>query len=74
MLEAGKAFVAVGFEHSIANMYFFALALLLKGAGLPLPPGGEAITVGAMFSNLGPVIAGNIVGGSVLVALVYWVV
>jgi len=68
-----SAFVAAGFEHSIANMYFFPLALLLKRAGLQLPPGGDAITTGAMFANLGPVIAGNIVGGSVLVALVYWV-
>jgi len=68
-----SAFVAAGFEHSIANMYYFPMALLLKAGGAPLPAGAEAITVGAMFGNLGPVIAGNIVGGSVLVALVYWV-
>jgi len=68
-----SAFVAAGFEHSIANMYFFPLALLLKRTGAQLPPGGDAITAGAMFANLVPVIAGNIVGGSVLVALVYWV-
>ena len=59
-----SAFVAAGFEHSIANMYFFPLAMLL---GAPL--GAEA-----MFANLLPVIAGNIVGGSGLVALVYWLV
>ena len=58
------AFVAAGFEHSIANMYFFPLAMLL---GAPL--GGLD-----MLRNLLPVIAGNIVGGSVLVALVYWVI
>jgi formate transporter len=58
------AFVAAGFEHSIANMYFFPLAML---QGAPL---GAA----DMVHNLLPVIAGNIVGGSVLVALVYWVV
>ena len=58
------AFVAAGFEHSIANMYFFPLAMLL---GAPL---GAA----DMLGNLLPVIAGNIVGGSVLVALVYWVI
>lgn len=58
------AFVAAGFEHSVANLYFFALALLL---GAPL---GAADLLG----NLLPVIAGNIVGGSVLVALVYWVI
>ena len=69
-----SAFVAAGFEHSIANMYFFPLAMLLKAGGAPLPAGAEAIDAGAMFANLLPVIAGNIVGGSVLVALVYWVV
>jgi formate/nitrite transporter len=69
-----SAFVAAGFEHSIANMYFFPLALLLKWHGLALPPGADAITAWGMLANLGPVIAGNIVGGSVLVALVYWVI
>jgi formate/nitrite transporter len=57
------AFVAAGFEHSIANLHFFPLAALL----------GAPITLGQMAGNLVPVIAGNIVGGSVLVALVYWV-
>lgn len=69
-----SAFVAAGFEHSIANMYFFPLALLLKDSGIALPAGADAITVYAMFRNLVPVIAGNIVGGSVLVALVYYVI
>jgi len=69
-----SAFVAAGFEHSIANMYFFPLALLLKESGIALPAGADAITVYAMFRNLVPVIAGNIVGGSVLVALVYYVI
>jgi len=69
-----SAFVAAGFEHSIANMYFFPLALLLKESVVSLPAGADAITVYAMFRNLVPVIAGNIVGGSVLVALVYYVI
>jgi formate transporter len=58
------AFVAAGFEHSIANMYLFPLAMLL---GAPLD-GGD------MLGNLLPVIAGNLFGGSVLVALVFWVI
>ena len=58
------AFVAAGFEHSIANMYFFPLAMLL---GAPLGWADFA-------RNIVPVIAGNIVGGSVLVALVYYVI
>lgn len=69
-----STFVAAGFEHSIANMYFFPLALLLKESGIALPAGAEAITLWAMFRNLGPVILGNIAGGSVLVALVYYVI
>ena len=69
-----SAFVAAGFEHSIANMYFFPLALLLKESGVALPAGADAITVYAMLRNLVPVILGNIFGGSVLVALVYYVI
>jgi formate/nitrite transporter FocA (FNT family) len=46
----------------------------MKASGAALPAGGDAITVYAMFRNLGPVILGNIVGGSVLVALVYHVI
>ena len=69
-----SAFVAAGFEHSIANMYFFPLALLLKWQGLALPAGADAISVTAMLGNLVSVIAGNIIGGSALVALVYWTI
>jgi formate/nitrite transporter len=58
------AFVAAGFEHSIANMYFFPLAMLL----------GAPLSAADMTRNLLPVIAGNLVGGSVLVALVYWLI
>jgi formate transporter len=58
------AFVAAGFEHSIANMYFFPVAMLL----------GAPLSWGDFARNLVPVIAGNVVGGSVLVALVYYVI
>ncbi|MCW5657712.1 MAG: formate/nitrite transporter family protein [Burkholderiaceae bacterium] len=58
------AFVAAGFEHSIANMYLMPLAMLL---GAPIGPLD-------MLLNLVPVIAGNLIGGSVLVALVYHVI
>jgi formate/nitrite transporter FocA (FNT family) len=62
------AFVAAGFEHSIANMYFFPLAMLLRAAA------GAPAEVSWLWTNLVPVIAGNLVGGSVLVALVYHVI
>ena len=70
-----SAFVAAGFEHSIANMYFLPLAMLLKASGASADaPGFDAIGWGGMLGNLAPVIAGNLVGGSVLVALVYYVI
>jgi formate transporter len=69
-----SAFVAAGFEHSIANMYIMPLAMMLKATGAVLPAGGEAIGVAGMLRNLVPVIAGNVIGGSVLVALVYHVI
>ncbi len=64
------AFVAAGFEHSIANMYIMPLAMLLRLEGLGGAP-AEAITAGAFAANLAAVIAGNLLGGSVLVGLVY---
>jgi formate/nitrite transporter len=66
------AFVAAGFEHSIANMYLMPLAMLLQHFG-PLA-GTTPVTWGGMLGNLLPVIAGNLVGGSVLVGLTYYVI
>lgn len=68
-----SAFVAAGFEHSVANMYFIPLAMLLQTfdeAGVT----AHSITWLGFFSNLVPVILGNIIGGSVLVGLVYYVI
>ena len=58
-----SAFVALGFEHSVANMYFIPLGMLISG--------GE-ISVIDFLSNLIPVTLGNIVGGGLFVAIVYW--
>jgi formate transporter len=61
-----SAFVACGFEHSVANMYFFPVAMLVAGASaIPIP-------VSDVVSNLALVTMGNIFGGTILVALVYW--
>lgn len=65
-------FVAAGFEHSIANMFFFPMAMLLQADGTV--PAEPAITLAAFLGNLAPVILGNLVGGSVLVGLVYHVI
>jgi formate/nitrite transporter len=66
-----SAFVAAGFEHSIANMYFFPVAMLQLWFAPSAIPGAELVDAAHMLRNLAVVIAGNIVGGSVLVALVY---
>jgi formate transporter len=68
-----SAFVAAGFEHSVANMYLVPLALLLQTFG-GVGEGAHAVTWLGLFANLTPVILGNIVGGSVLVGLVYYVI
>jgi len=68
------AFVAAGFEHSIANMYLMPLAMLIQHFGAPLPAGSALVTWAGMAGNLLPVMAGNLLGGSVLVGLTYHVI
>ena len=60
-----SAFVALGFEHSVANMYLIPVGMLASG---------NTIDVTALLANLIPVTLGNVVGGGVFVALVYWLV
>jgi formate/nitrite transporter len=60
-----STFVALGFEHSIANMYFIPLGMIISSGD---------ITMYDLFHNLLPVTLGNIIGGSVFVALIYWIV
>lgn len=79
------AFVAMGFEHCVANMYLVPLGLLLKSSGGAVAAGNPAITAalaGAphltwarfVLGNLLPVTLGNIAGGAVLVGVVYWLI
>jgi formate/nitrite transporter len=75
------AFVAAGFEHSIANMYFIPISLFVK-SGAPsvfwervgkTASDFSGITwTNFIFANLLPVTIVNIFGGAVMVALVYW--
>ena len=70
-----SAFVAAGFEHSVANMYFIPLGIFLKGKGLAADGvRTESLDWSGFAGNLLPVTLGNIVGGSVMVALVYYVI
>ena len=77
------AFVAAGFEHSIANVYFIPMGLFIKmGAGDAFwqSIGKTAADFPALtwnnfvFGNLLPVTIGNIIGGSLLVGAMYWFV
>jgi len=75
-----SAFVAAGFEHSVANMYLIPLGLFVKAWGpadLWLQLGSSAaayanLTWSAFFLSLIPVTIGNVIGGGALVGGVYW--
>jgi len=73
------AFVAAGFEHSIANMYFIPMGILmshqdpvLEAAGVTGASLGNLDFAGFM-GNLVPVTIGNVIGGALMVGAVYWV-
>src|SRR5574340_786834 len=77
------AFVAAGFEHSVANMYFIPIGLLVKQFGSEAfyttiqrtPMDFPHLNVANfLIGNLLPVTIGNIIGGAVMVGLVYWFV
>lgn len=75
------AFVAGGLEHSIANMYFIPMGLFLKNEAAVLLAANKTAEQlqnltwqNFLVMNLLPVTLGNIVGGAVLVAAVYWFV
>jgi formate transporter len=70
-----SAFVAAGFEHSVANMYFLSVAwLLAKTGNAPVGFDASTITLAGIIHNLVPVTLGNIVGGAGLVGFVYWAI
>jgi len=76
-----SAFVAAGFEHSIANMYFVPLGLFIAAldpdflAAHDLGPHAQALSWSAfILRNLLPVTIGNVIGGTLLVGVVYWFV
>ena len=78
-----SCFVAAGFEHSVANMYFIPVALFIRNMGDAtfFEAIGKTfenfphLTWGNFFiANLLPVTIGNIIGGAGMVGLVYWFV
>lgn len=76
------AFVASGFEHSIANMFFIPMGMILKNnpgvldALSKMSPDLDIsrLSMAGLFGNLLPVTLGNIIGGSVMVGLIYWII
>ncbi|MFC1546758.1 formate/nitrite transporter family protein [bacterium] len=70
-------FVALGFEHCIANMYFIPIGIFLKGTGAAAASGLNLANLnlnGFFVTNLIPVTIGNIIGGAFFVGCVYWFV
>ncbi|KZX11501.1 formate/nitrite transporter family protein [Methanobrevibacter curvatus] len=71
------AFVAIGFEHSIANMFFLTLGVFMGErniAAAGADPNLVTITWQGVFNNLIPVTIGNIIGGAIFVGFLYWFV
>lgn len=75
------AFVAAGFEHSVANMYFIPIGLFVKGGattefwsqiGKTAADYSDLTWQAFLVNNLLPVTIGNIIGGTVLVGVIYW--
>jgi len=72
------AFVASGFEHSVANMYFMTLGILLRHDEALIAKAGltdhaiNALSLKGFFNNIIPVTLGNIVGGVLFVAVFYY--
>jgi formate/nitrite transporter len=74
------AFVAAGFEHSVANMYFISIGLLIETDEAFVAGLDPAVDVSGLgwrsffLDNLLPVTIGNVIGGGVMVGAVYWLV
>jgi formate/nitrite transporter len=75
------AFVAAGFEHSVANMFFIPMGLLVKSDDAFVTAQGDAVPDLSnltwerfLGANLIPVTIGNVVGGALMVGAIYWFV
>lgn len=68
------AFVAMGFEHCVANMFFLPMAIITKGMGFEYTGAAniDVITWGGALYNIGFATLGNLIGGAVFVGLMYW--
>ncbi|NMM99857.1 formate transporter [Bifidobacterium sp. DSM 109958] len=72
-----SAFVACGFEHCVANMFFLPMGFVARLSGYALPSSGadpSVVGVPGILYNLSAATLGNIVGGAIFVGLAYWFV
>ena len=76
-----SAFVAAGFEHSVANMYFISIGLFVKhdeswlaSLAAGAPDTQNLTWAHFLWDNLVPVTIGNVIGGALMVGAVYWFV
>lgn len=68
------AFVVMGFEHCVANMFFLPMGLAAKALGYGAAvAGADALTLGSMLFNLSAATLGNIAGGILIVGVGYWI-
>lgn len=74
------AFIISGFEHCVANMYYFSIGLLAKTNPMFIETSHVAIekldnlSVMGIFNNLIPVTIGNIIGGAFCIGIIYWII
>ncbi len=71
------AFVAMGFEHSVANMFMIPFGILVGGNPAAAAASGfdlSSLNLSGFLSNLIPVTIGNLIGGGLFVAAAYWYV
>ena len=68
------AFVACGFEHCVANMFFLPMGLIAynNGFGASVAAAADVLNFSGIVYNISAATLGNIVGGAVFVGLVYW--
>ncbi len=74
LLPPVAAFYALGLEHAIAVLFYLPVAVAIRCAGGAADAEPVAVTLASLFGSLLPVTVGNIIGGGLLVALVYWFV
>ena len=74
------AFIIAGFEHCVANMYYFSIGLLAKTSPMFVETSHVAIekldnlSVVGIFNNLIPVTIGNVIGGAFCIGIIYWII